>query len=79
MRISELKAGDAATVVGFDARTPPSTVDRFRALGFVVGTALVVERRLPFGGPMVVRLGGSAFSLEPEAAAFIDVTRGGPS
>lgn len=74
MRISDLPTGSVATIVGFAEDTPLDTISRLRALGFILGTELTVQRRLPLGGPMVICLGGSAFALEPAASSCIHVT-----
>ena len=76
MFIADLAPGVAATVSGFATHAASETVTRFRALGFVIGTAIEVERKLPFDGPIVVRLGGAAFAIEPEAARQVTVLVG---
>jgi Fe2+ transport system protein FeoA len=73
VRLSDLGLTASARVVGFDSHTPPETVARFRALGFFAGTRVTVERRLPFHGPIVVRLGDGSFALEAEAAHCITI------
>jgi Fe2+ transport system protein FeoA len=76
VRLTELDPGRTAQVSGFADDSLPETTARFRALGFVVGSEVLVERRLPFGGPIVVRLGGGAFALDQDAAASVLVTKG---
>lgn len=77
MWLSGLIAGSVATIVGFSDDTPPDFISRFRALGFLPGTDVHVERRLPFGGPLVVNIGGSSFALEREASACVRVATSG--
>lgn len=50
---------------------------RLTALGLVPGTELVVERRMPFGGPVVVRFADQRFALRRTDAGGI-VVRGEP-
>ncbi len=73
MNISVIKVGEEATVTEIDASADAEIILRLRALGLVVGATVIVERKLPFGGPIVVRFGGGAFALEPQAAKFVRV------
>jgi len=77
--IADLSPGTSATVAGFAPGASVESISRFRALGFVVGTAIEIERRLPFGGPIVVRLGGAAFAIEPDAARQVAISLGSQS
>lgn len=76
MRISEILEGGTVTVTGFGGDADEESISRFRALGFVIGAVVFVERRLPFGGPIVVRVGGSSLALEIYAARFVRVSSG---
>jgi len=71
--ITDLTAGSSAVVTGLATDATPETINRFRSLGFVTGSALLVERCLPFGGPIVLRLGGASFAIEPAAAKLVKV------
>lgn len=77
LRLCDLTLGRAAKIVGFTADTPREAVDRFRALGFLEGADVTVKRLLPFGGPLVVAIGGSMFALERPASACVQVSDGG--
>lgn len=74
MRLSDVMVGSTAIVEGFSDETPLDSAARFRALGFLQGAVVGVQRALPFGGPLVVSIGGGAFALERSASTFIQVT-----
>lgn len=76
MRLSDLNVGSTATIDGFFDDTPVESVSRFKALGFLHGAEVIVERHLPFGGPLVVNVGGCAFALERAASSCVRVVRG---
>ncbi len=73
----QIKSGQDAVISQFSSDATPELISRFRALGLVMGAIVTVERHLPFGGPVVVRFGGGAFALEPEAASLIHVNAKG--
>jgi Fe2+ transport system protein FeoA len=62
-----LAAGVSARVVS----VPPADVERLAAEGLHRGDILQVETRLPFGGPVVVRLGRARLALAQRVAAAI--------
>ncbi len=54
-----------------------SLADQLAAEGLVAGVLLVPERRLPLGGPVVVKIGGARIALGREVAHRVMV-RGVP-
>ena len=70
-----LAAGVSARVVS----VPPGDADRLAAEGLHRGDILQVETRLPFGGPVVVRLGRARLALAQRVAAAILVQPGRPA
>jgi Fe2+ transport system protein FeoA len=70
-----LAAGVSARVVS----VPPADVERLAAEGLHRGDILQVETRLPFGGPVVVRLGRARLALAQRVAAAILVQPGRPA
>ncbi len=67
--LADLDAGVTARVVA----VPPAEVDRLAAEGLHRGDVVVVETRLPLGGPVVVRLGRARVALARGVAAQIVV------
>jgi Fe2+ transport system protein FeoA len=68
----ELAAGIEARVVS----VPPEDAERLAAEGLHRGDVLLVETRLPMGGPVVVRLGRARVALAQRVAAAILVQPG---
>lgn len=73
--LAALEPGVAARVVD----VPPADAARLAAEGLHRGDAVVVEDRLPLGGPVVVRLGRARLALARRVAAAILVEPGAPA
>jgi Fe2+ transport system protein FeoA len=46
---------------------------RLATLGLEPGAPVIVQRRAPFGGPLLVALGGSRLALRPDEATAVSV------
>ncbi len=73
-RLSELRVGERATVVGFCADSP-GLLKRIRALGLLKGERVLLEEVAPLRGPVKVRVGGNRISLRREEAEGILVEK----
>jgi Fe2+ transport system protein FeoA len=71
MNLSELAAGETATIESIDTRDP--AVVRLMVLGLVDGAALTYSRSTCGGDPHEFRLAGSAISLRREQAVHFNV------
>jgi Fe2+ transport system protein FeoA len=71
MNLSELAAGETATIESIVTRDP--AVVRLMVLGLVEGAALTYIRSSFGGDPLEFRLAGSAISLRREQAVHFDV------
>lgn len=70
VRLSDLKKGDAAIVLGVEeARAADPVARRLGELGFVVGEPVRVVATGPFGGdPLLVQVGFTRFALRRSEA-----------
>jgi ferrous iron transport protein A len=68
VRLSELKKGDRARVVGFDE---PSTnyARHLLSLGLIPGTRITVARFAPLGDPIEIQFRGALLVLRPREAS----------
>jgi ferrous iron transport protein A len=64
--LSQLKIGDTARVVGYQADTDYSA--RLMRLGLIPGTELEVKRRAPLGDPIQIQFRGYSLVLRPAEA-----------
>jgi len=67
----DLAPGDAARVL----EVHPGEEQRLAAEGLASGDRVVVETRLPLGGPIVVRVGRARLAVARQVAAAIRVER----
>ena len=70
----DLEPGVFASVVGVEA----GERQRLAAEGLAPGDRVVVEERLPLGGPIIVRVGRARLALARRVAAAIRVEREPP-
>jgi Fe2+ transport system protein FeoA len=73
MTLERLPEGATARVVA----VPSGDADRLASEGLRPGDVLLVEARLPLGGPVVVRLGRARVALARRVAGAIVVQAGG--
>ena len=66
-RLSELKKGDRARVVGFDDATTPYA-RHLLSLGLIPGTRIHVRRFAPLGDPIEIQFRGACLVLRPTEA-----------
>jgi DtxR family Mn-dependent transcriptional regulator len=72
--LSELRSGEAAIFSHIpDENT--AVLKYLASLGMFPGTKITVEEVAPFGGPMLVKVGGSSYPLSHDVAAGIFVTK----
>ncbi len=67
MRLSELKKGDCARVVGFDEASTPYA-RHLLSLGLIPGTRIKVARFAPLGDPVEIQFRGACLVLRPSEA-----------
>lgn len=68
-----LTAGMVATIDGFAPEMDHDAEQRLRELGLDEGLPLVMVRRLPMGGPVIVGFGRVEVALRPAEARLIAV------
>ncbi len=73
LKLTDMKPGQMAEVLGLDPELGLATISRLEDLGFAKGTALRFERRVAFNGPVVVRIGGGSLAVETAASDLIYV------
>jgi ferrous iron transport protein A len=72
MRLSELKAGERATIMDFES----SELElKLMEMGCLPGEEIVVEQIAPLGDPISVRIAGYSLSLRKNEARQILVTK----
>lgn len=75
MKMSDLKAGDKATVTAVDAQG--EVAQRLLDMGLVTGTKFKVIRKAPLGDPIEIKLRGFMMALRVKEASFITVEKTG--
>jgi len=74
LRLSELKKGDQARVVGFDE--PSTTYARhLLSLGLIPGTRIKVARFAPLGDPVEIQFRGACLVLRPSEARGLQLEK----
>jgi Fe2+ transport system protein FeoA len=73
MQLWELQAGVCARVSHLSKIIDAKLHERLAEMGFDIGQDVACVRRSPFGGPIVVSLGGTIIALEQSIAALIQV------
>jgi len=73
-RLSDLKKGDRARVVGFDDATMPYA-RRLLSLGLIPGTRFTVARFAPLGDPIEIQFRGACLVLRPGEAHGLRIER----
>ncbi len=71
MRLIELGYSNSATVTAIHGDT--LSVERLEEMGLSIGRHVVLVRKIPFGGPYVVRAGATFIALRDSEASFIEV------
>ena len=76
--LSDLRPGDAATIVGIDrADVDPANARQLHEMGFDEGVDVRLLHRAPFGGdPVMLRVGNMGVALRKSLAAMVAVERG---
>ncbi len=74
-RLSDIQEGEAATISHLIARNKEELC-RVLAMGFIPGTRVVVERKLPMGGPIIVDLKGTRIAIARSIGESIRMTDG---
>ena len=76
-KLSALKKGESATVVGISATvdaTQKAVAQRLLELGFAPGEPVrVVAESFPRRDPMAVRIGNATFALRRQEAALVQI------
>lgn len=68
----DLPLGESATVAAVDAqRVGGGVARRLAEIGFLTGETIRVLARVPGGGPIAVRIGGSTFALRRHEASCV--------
>ena len=72
MRLSDLKAGERATIINFES----SDLElKLMEMGCLPGEEIIVEQIAPLGDPISVRVAGYSLSLRKTEAKQILVTK----
>jgi DtxR family Mn-dependent transcriptional regulator len=74
LRLSDLEEGNDA-VVSHLVSSNKEELCRILAMGFVPGTTLRIEKKLPMGGPIIVDLKGSRIAIARSIGEALHVTR----
>ena len=71
MKLTDLKEGQAAFILKVEG--DPGFRERLCELGLAPGAKLCVKSRLPFHGPIVMRVESTTLALRKEEANMIEV------
>lgn len=71
--LSDLKAGESATVGDFAEELLQSYRIRLEELGFAIGKPVVCLQKTAFGGPRLYNVGGAVYSLDKNTTLRIFV------
>lgn len=71
--LTQLQAGQSATVVGFSSDIEPRCRKLLQHLGITRQIAITLIRRAPLGDPLQLQILGSQFSLRATEACHIYV------
>lgn len=71
MRLSDLKAGEKATITEFES---PDLELKLMEMGCLPGEEIIVEQIAPLGDPISVRIAGYSLSLRKNEAKQILVS-----
>ncbi|UCE92378.1 MAG: metal-dependent transcriptional regulator [Methanobacteriota archaeon] len=74
LRLSDLDEGETATVSHLVAKNKEELC-RVLAMGFIPGTRVVVEKRLPMDGPIIVNLKGTRIAIARSIGGTLCMTR----
>ena len=74
MKLWELNEEQSAEIRGFDDGLSPAYTQRLKELGFVVGAPIKCIKKTPFRAPRVFEVSGGVFTLEKEAASYIQIS-----
>ncbi len=74
VRLSELKRGECARVIGFDDPTT-SYARHLLSLGLIPGTRISVARFAPLGDPVEIQFRGACIVLRPSEAHALQLER----
>lgn len=77
VHLSDLRPGDAATIVGIDRDgVDPVNARQLHEMGFDEGVDVELLHRAPFGGdPIALRVGNMCVALRKSLAAMVVVER----
>lgn len=73
MRLANIKSGQWIRVIGFEGGH--GLEYKLRQLGLAPGDLARVVRQAPFGGPLLVEVGGRAIALGKSVASRIEVEK----
>lgn len=71
MRLSDLKAGEKATITEFES---PDLELKLMEMGCLPGEEIIVEQIAPLGDPISIRIAGYSLSLRKNEAKQIMVS-----
>lgn len=76
MSLDDMKEGDTA-IVSHLACTDKDDLCELLAIGFVPGSAVTVEKKVPMGGPIIVSLKGTKVAIARERGRLLHLCRAG--
>jgi ferrous iron transport protein A len=74
VRLSQLKRGDSARVVGYDDAAS-AYARHLLSLGLIPGTHLTLARFAPLGDPVEIRFRGACVVLRPSEASGLQLEK----
>lgn len=79
MTLWDLTQNEVAFISGFSDLLSEKYRARMRDLGVGSGETIRCERKIPFNGPRIYRVGGSIFSIDRDIASQVLISRDNPS
>lgn len=70
----DLNPKETAIIVKI-TKEDPATLQRLARLGLVLGASVEVEHKIPFGGPITIKVGDVTHTIEENFASVINVRR----
>lgn len=73
MKITDLKIGDTARIIGYEKEANPQYRQKLLAMGLTPETLITLERIAPMGDPLQLRVRGYDLSLRKQEIIILDI------